>query len=271
MALYALLPMLLAVAAGRFSDRVGVRRPMRLGTAAIAVGAALPVALPGLPVAVRKRRRARDRLHGVPGRDAERDRRARRPVGARAEFQPAGARLFDLGLHRAAGRGFRDRPSGVRSDVRVARRGALHPAVCAREPPPRAPGAASARRAARTTVACARCCATARCAACFAINALFAVGWDLHTVFVPIYGARIGLSAPPQIGLVLSTFAAATFVVRLLMPAIARRTSRAPGADGRAVRRRRASTCCSRSRRVRRRCSRCRSASASGSAAGSRW
>jgi MFS family permease len=56
----------------------------------------------------------------------------------------------------------------------------------------------------------------------FAINALFAIGWDLHTVFVPIYGARIGLSAS-EIGLVLSTFAAATFVVRLLMPAVARR------------------------------------------------
>jgi MFS family permease len=48
------------------------------------------------------------------------------------------------------------------------------------------------------------------------------VGWDLHTVFVPIYGAKIGLTAS-EIGLVLSTFAAATFVARLLMPAIAQR------------------------------------------------
>ena len=55
----------------------------------------------------------------------------------------------------------------------------------------------------------------------FAINALFAAGWDLFTVFVPVYGARIGLSAS-EIGLVLSTFAAATFVVRFLMPRIAR-------------------------------------------------
>src|SRR4030095_15355215 len=38
MALYALLPMLLAVAAGRFSDRVGMRRPMLIGTAGIALG-----------------------------------------------------------------------------------------------------------------------------------------------------------------------------------------------------------------------------------------
>jgi MFS family permease len=56
----------------------------------------------------------------------------------------------------------------------------------------------------------------------FAINALLSVGWDLHTVFVPIYGAKIGLSAS-EIGVVLSSFAAATFAVRLAMPAIARR------------------------------------------------
>ena len=29
----------------------------------------------------------------------------------------------------------------------------------------------------------------------FAINALLSIGWDLHTIFVPIYGAKIGLSA----------------------------------------------------------------------------
>jgi MFS family permease len=55
----------------------------------------------------------------------------------------------------------------------------------------------------------------------FAINALLAVGWDLHTVFVPIYGARLGLSAS-EIGLVLSSFAAATFVIRFAMPYLAR-------------------------------------------------
>jgi MFS family permease len=55
----------------------------------------------------------------------------------------------------------------------------------------------------------------------FAINALFAMAWDLHTIFVPIYGARLHLSAS-QIGAVLSTFAAATFVVRLCMPGLMR-------------------------------------------------
>jgi MFS family permease len=54
------------------------------------------------------------------------------------------------------------------------------------------------------------------------LNAFFAVGWDLHLVFVPIYGARIGLSAS-SIGLVLAAFAAATFIVRLLIPALSLR------------------------------------------------
>jgi MFS family permease len=56
----------------------------------------------------------------------------------------------------------------------------------------------------------------------FAINAMIAMGWELHTLFVPIYGSVVGLSAS-EIGLVLAAFASATFVVRLLMPLIARR------------------------------------------------
>ena len=56
----------------------------------------------------------------------------------------------------------------------------------------------------------------------FAVNGLFAVAWDLHSFFVPVYGARIGLSAS-KIGVILAAFAAATFAVRLVMPWIARR------------------------------------------------
>ena len=49
MSLYSVLPMFFAVAAGRLSDRIGTRRPLGAGAAVIAVGAALPVAFPGLP------------------------------------------------------------------------------------------------------------------------------------------------------------------------------------------------------------------------------
>jgi predicted MFS family arabinose efflux permease len=52
-------------------------------------------------------------------------------------------------------------------------------------------------------------------------SGLISMSWDLQTFMVPVYGTRIGLSAS-QIGLVLGSFAAATFIIRLAMPAISR-------------------------------------------------
>jgi MFS family permease len=49
LALYAVLPMFLAISAGRLADRIGVRRPMLAGSCGIALGAALPFIAPGLP------------------------------------------------------------------------------------------------------------------------------------------------------------------------------------------------------------------------------
>ncbi|HEY7945001.1 MAG TPA: MFS transporter, partial [Casimicrobiaceae bacterium] len=48
MGLYAFLPIWLSVAAGRLSDRIGVRRPMLVGSCGIALGAALPCLWPGI-------------------------------------------------------------------------------------------------------------------------------------------------------------------------------------------------------------------------------
>src|SRR5919108_2191563 len=48
-ALFATFPLLLAVHAGRISDRFGVRYPMLLGGMAMAVALVLPVVAPGLP------------------------------------------------------------------------------------------------------------------------------------------------------------------------------------------------------------------------------
>jgi predicted MFS family arabinose efflux permease len=56
----------------------------------------------------------------------------------------------------------------------------------------------------------------------FIVSVLLAMGWDLYTFLTPIYGARLGLAAS-TIGLIMSTFAAATFAVRLLMPVLVRR------------------------------------------------
>jgi MFS family permease len=56
----------------------------------------------------------------------------------------------------------------------------------------------------------------------FIVSATLAMGWDLYTFLLPLYGASLGLAAT-TIGVILSTFALATFTVRLAMPILIRR------------------------------------------------
>lgn len=58
-------------------------------------------------------------------------------------------------------------------------------------------------------------------------SAVILTGIDLFHFYMPIYGHSIGLSAS-QIGVVLSVFAAASFVVRIWMPAIVKRLGEEP-------------------------------------------
>jgi predicted MFS family arabinose efflux permease len=58
--------------------------------------------------------------------------------------------------------------------------------------------------------------------AVFIVSALLSMGWDLFTFMMPMHGARIGLPAS-AIGLVMGAFGAGTFVVRLVLPALARK------------------------------------------------
>ncbi len=55
----------------------------------------------------------------------------------------------------------------------------------------------------------------------FLVSGLLASAWDLFVFVMPIYGTAIGLSAT-TIGIILATFAAATFTVRLALPVISR-------------------------------------------------
>jgi MFS family permease len=56
----------------------------------------------------------------------------------------------------------------------------------------------------------------------FIVSGLLAMGWDLYTFLIPLYGSRIGLAAG-TIGVVMATFAVATFVVRLFMTVLVKR------------------------------------------------
>lgn len=51
--------------------------------------------------------------------------------------------------------------------------------------------------------------------------ALFSVAWDVYNFAIPLYGTHIGLSAS-WIGMIMGSFAAATFTIRLSMPIITR-------------------------------------------------
>ncbi|MES2563405.1 MAG: MFS transporter [Pseudomonadota bacterium] len=55
-------------------------------------------------------------------------------------------------------------------------------------------------------------------------SAIVLTGTDLFQFYMPIYGHKVGLSAS-AIGMVLGTFAAAAFVVRLVMPTLVKRYS----------------------------------------------
>jgi predicted MFS family arabinose efflux permease len=55
-------------------------------------------------------------------------------------------------------------------------------------------------------------------------TALISMSWDLQTFVIPVHGTRVGLSAS-EIGFVLGCFALATFVIRLAMPWLSRRFS----------------------------------------------
>ncbi len=216
MALFALLPALLAIAAGRLVDRIGPRRPMVWGTAGSVAAALLPALWPGLPALFCAAMLAglSFMLYQVP---------AQRIVGELGDplSRTVNFSWYALGLSASAFAG--PLLAGVAIDLAGFRwafallavapavtlaallRGALRlPAVHARG---EAAGGAGMRELLRHPML----------RKLLALNALFAIGWDLHSIFVPIYGSRIGLSAS-QIGSILSAFAAATFAVRLVMP-----------------------------------------------------
>ncbi|CAG9185478.1 MFS transporter [Cupriavidus pinatubonensis] len=60
--------------------------------------------------------------------------------------------------------------------------------------------------------------------AVFVASAVLSAAWDLHAFLIPIQGSRIGLS-PSSIGWVLGAFAIATFAIRVAMPLVSRRLS----------------------------------------------
>lgn len=220
-ALFALLPMLLALHAGRLADRVGVRRPMLVGSAGVGLGAALPAIAPGLPALFGAAiliggsfmlfQVATQRVVGDLGTSSE-----------RASNYAVLALGYSLsGFVGPLASGFSIDQLGFRTTFAAFALVPLLPVAIL----------ASGRLALPRPHDSGREASAGRLFGLLAlpvmrrlllVNAAFALGWDLHTVFIPIYGARIGLAAS-EIGGILSAFAAATFAVRFAMRWLARK------------------------------------------------
>jgi len=220
MALFALLPMFFSVSAGRLVDRSGLKRPMLWGSIGCAVAVAVPALWPTLPSLVFAASLSgfSFMLFQVP---------AQRATGELGEG-PERAKNFSWlamgysvsGFLGPLVAGFAIDGLGFRGAFLVLALMPLFAIAALVRDRPRLPAIVPHPDAAepRAMFDLLRHAALRRI---FLLNALFALGWDLHTVFVPIYGSQIGLSAV-QIGSILSAFAAATFVVRLGLPWVAR-------------------------------------------------
>lgn len=224
MALYALGPMLLAIYAGKLVDRVGPRLPMLAGTAGTAAGLLLPYVFPGLTtlyvsavvlgtsfqfffVAV----------HGTAG-----------AIGG-AENRVRNYTAISIGFSLAAF--FGPLIAGFSIDYLGHLPAYLALAACTVVPmlmlwlgpdilPKAAPGAGEGeqkqsafdllrdRKLLNTLIA----------------SGLISAAWDLYQFYFPIYGHSIGLSAS-AIGVIISAFAVAVFVIRIVLPSLVRRWS----------------------------------------------
>ena len=221
MSLYAFLPMLLAVYAGRQIDRIGPLKPMLYSS----VGLVAAVALPGLWPSLAALHLAamligtsflfyHVALNNVIGQ-----------LGTPAD-RPVNFSWFALGFSISGFcgpllAGFAIDGVGHRSTFLIL---AAFPTLATLVLYARRhllPGAAGAQHGAgeRRIGDLLR---EPRLRGAFIASAVLAMGWDLYTFVMPVYGSSIRLSAS-TIGVIMGTFAGATFLVRLAMPALSRR------------------------------------------------
>ena len=223
MALYAVIPMLLAVQGGRLVDRVGAFRPIAIAGGIVVAGMLLPFVSQELPLlfisaavvgtAFMMQHIALNHVIGNLGEPSE------RPVNFSwfaLGYSVSGflgpllaGYAIDFWGHQTAFLVL-SAPPAMGTALLLWRRPAL-----SRGQGPK-PGAAPHR-----VIDLLR---NPQLLPVFLFSGLLATGWDMYTFVIPIYGTRIGL-APSTIGIVMSSFALATFVVRVFMPSVARRLS----------------------------------------------
>lgn len=225
-AVFAILPMLFSVHAGRWVDKVGVFRPLVIGTSLVSFGTVLPflsqtqpaLLLASVCIGIGFM------LHQVATQDllghAEPTQRLRNfswmslalagsgfsgPLIAGLAIDHLGTRLafglLTLGPLMSAGGLYLMRHSLRRANEALANSGSTR--------------SAEKRRVTELL-------AVPPLRRILMVNTILSGAWDTHLFVVPIFGVAIGLSAT-TIGMILAAFAAATFFIRLLLPFIQNR------------------------------------------------
>jgi len=221
MALYAALPMFFSISAGRLTDRVGSRGPMMVGSGTMIVGASLPFLsqdLLGLAAAgvligcgFMFYQVAIQHVIGFIGSPEERP--ANFSIMALGYSVSAfiGPMLVGLGID-----GYGHAATFLLLSILPVTPLLILAANKLELPRPkhqRAP------QAGRSVVDLLR---NPQLRTVYISSGLISIGWDLYLFVAPIYGSHLGLSAT-MIGVVMGSFAAATFTVRLLLPLVGRR------------------------------------------------
>jgi MFS family permease len=221
MALYALVPMLLAVAIGRLADRVGPRLPMLLGTAGVAVALLLPPLMPGLATLYVSALLLGSSFHfffitvtGIAGGVGGPEHRARNYALISMGFAAAGF----VGPTSA---GFAIDHFGHLPTFVMLALFMVVPILLLWFKPGFLSGAGAHARGAepRSTLDLWRAPVLRNT---FVASGIISSAWDLFQFYLPVYGHAIGLSAS-AIGTILGVFAAATFVIRIVLPYLVKR------------------------------------------------
>ncbi len=220
-ALYAVFPLFLAVHSGRISDRFGVRLPMMCGGLAMAAGLAAPILVGGLPalflcpalvglgqiyfhVSVHN-------LIGSLGRPDDRTRNF-------ATFSLGSSIAAAIGPSSA---GFAIEMASYRMAFAMLALCALVPVLCvllARNAIP----ARTAHQAGEEAKSALDLFAIPALRRTLIMSGMALTGIELFSFYLPIYGRAIGLAAS-SIGLILSSYAVAGFIVRVVVHRLAKR------------------------------------------------
>lgn len=214
MALFAALPMLFSVTAGRLIDRAGPRGPLLAAFAGLAVGAMLPFAFPSIEVLYFS-----SSLLGLSFMFIHIGMNSVFGAHGGPEQRPMNFAWLALGFSISGSlgplvAGFTIEGFGHRAAFLLL---AFFPALAGallwlrKKPLPRPERHAGTARHRLLDLFRVPGLRNA-----FTVSGILAMGWDLYSFLMPLYGAKVGLAAG-AIGIVMATFAVATFVVRLVM------------------------------------------------------